>query len=319
MDLKWLEDFVSLARTGNFSKSAAERNVTQSAFSRRIKSLEFWLGVPLVDRSTYPTRLTEAGLAFRDVAEGLLRRLYEERDQLRGIHRSSQDVVSFSAMHTLSLSFYPKWLRQMESRVGAVESRLLADNIHNCVELLIDGTCDFLLCFAHPAIPLFIDSERYPHAVLGEDRLIPVSAARRNGRPLHGLAGRSARPVPYLAYAPESFLGRAVELILDRNPSKALVHRCYENSMAESLKAMALEAHGLAWLPASSIRAELRHKRLVRAGGAAWELPLEVRIYRSAERNGARAEELWSALSCNPSSGASAARRRPSDKYAKNA
>ncbi|MDH3597723.1 MAG: LysR substrate-binding domain-containing protein [Rhodospirillales bacterium] len=311
MDLKWLEDFVSLARTGNFSKSAAERNVTQSAFSRRIKSLEFWLGVPLVDRSTYPTSLTEAGLAFRDVAEALLRRLYEERDQLRGIHRSSQDVVSFSAMHTLSLTFYPKWLRQMESKVGAIESRLKADNIHNCVQLLIDGACDFLLCFAHPAIPLFIDSKHYPHVVLGEDRLVPVSAAGHAGRPLHSLTGRAARPIPYLAYAPESLLGRAVELVLDRNPGKALVHRCYENSMAESLKAMALEEHGLAWLPESSIRAELRHKRLVRAGGAAWELPLEIRVYRSAERNGARAEELWSALSSTQPTGRSATRRRP--------
>jgi len=311
MDLKWLEDFVSLARTGNFSKSAAERNVTQSAFSRRIKSLEFWLGVPLVDRSTYPTRLTEAGLAFRDVAEALLRGLYEERDQLRGIHRSSQDVVSFSAMHTLALSFYPKWLRQMESRIGAIESRLKADNIHNCVQLLIDGTCDFLLCFTHPAISLFIDSEHYPHVVLGEDRLVPVSAAGGNGRPLHSLTGRSARPIPYLAYAPESFLGRAVELILDRNLGKTLVHRCYENSMAESLKAMALEAHGLAWLPESSVRAELRRKRLVRAGGADWELPLEIRAYRSAERNGARAEEVWSALRSTRSMGPTAAQSRP--------
>jgi DNA-binding transcriptional LysR family regulator len=311
MDLKWLEDFVSLARTGNFSKSASERNVTQSAFSRRIKSLEFWLGVPLVDRSTYPTRLTEAGLAFRDVAEALLQRLYEERDQLRGIHRSSQDVVSFSAMHTLSLSFYPKWLRQMESTIGPIDSRLRADNIQNCVQLLIDGTCDFLLCFAHPAIPLFIDSQRYPHVVLGGDRLVPVSAAGRNGRPLHSLTGRSAQPVPYLAYAPESLLGRAVELILEQNFGKALVHRCYENSMAESLKAMALEAHGLAWLPESSIRAELRYKRLVRAGGADWEMPLEVRVYRSVERNGARAEELWSALSSNQPIGRSAMRCRP--------
>src|SRR3546814_7081942 len=53
MELKWLEDFVSLANTGNFSRSAEERNVTQPAFSRRIKALELWLGAPLVDRSTY--------------------------------------------------------------------------------------------------------------------------------------------------------------------------------------------------------------------------------------------------------------------------
>ena len=63
MELKWLEDFLSLARTGSFSRSAEERHVTQPAFSRRIKSLEIWVGVPLVDRSSYPTHLTPAGQA----------------------------------------------------------------------------------------------------------------------------------------------------------------------------------------------------------------------------------------------------------------
>ncbi len=57
MEGKWLEDFLSVARTGSFSRSAAERHITQSAFSRRIKSLEQWAGAALIDRSSYPTRL----------------------------------------------------------------------------------------------------------------------------------------------------------------------------------------------------------------------------------------------------------------------
>ena len=39
--------------------------------------------------------------------------------------------------------------------------------------------------------------------------------------------------------------------------------------MAEGLKAMALEGHGLAFLPASSVKKELRSKRLVRRAGRA--------------------------------------------------
>ena len=61
METKWLEDFISLAETHNFSRSAALRHVTQPAFSRRIQSLENWLGIDLVDRTSYPTRLTPAG------------------------------------------------------------------------------------------------------------------------------------------------------------------------------------------------------------------------------------------------------------------
>ena len=61
MDTKWLEDFVSLAKTRSFSRSAQLRHLTQPAFSRRLRSLQAWAGVALVDRSSYPTRLTAAG------------------------------------------------------------------------------------------------------------------------------------------------------------------------------------------------------------------------------------------------------------------
>ena len=52
MEVKWLEDFVALATTLNFSRAAEERHVTQSAFSRRIRQLETWLGTTLIDRAT---------------------------------------------------------------------------------------------------------------------------------------------------------------------------------------------------------------------------------------------------------------------------
>ena len=61
MELRWLQDFLMVAETGNFTRAAERRNTSQAAFSRRIKSLEAWLGFDLIDRSVYPTQLTAAG------------------------------------------------------------------------------------------------------------------------------------------------------------------------------------------------------------------------------------------------------------------
>ena len=72
MDTNWLEDFVSFARSLNFTKAAAERNITQSAYSRRIKSLETWLGVELIDRKTFPATLSPAGDEFLPTAKNAL-------------------------------------------------------------------------------------------------------------------------------------------------------------------------------------------------------------------------------------------------------
>jgi LysR family transcriptional regulator, hypochlorite-specific transcription factor HypT len=44
LDLAYLLDFKALAETGSFSRAAFVRNVTQPAFSRRIRALEDWAG-----------------------------------------------------------------------------------------------------------------------------------------------------------------------------------------------------------------------------------------------------------------------------------
>lgn len=83
METKWLEDFVSLAETRSFSRSAALRHVTQPAFSRRIQALEAWAGAMLVDRSTYPTALTPAGQILYEQALLMLQTLHHTRTRLR--------------------------------------------------------------------------------------------------------------------------------------------------------------------------------------------------------------------------------------------
>ncbi len=74
MEIKWVEDFLALNRTRNFTKAADFRNVTQPAFSRRIRGLEAWLGNSLFDRTSKPLRLTQAGERFVPIAEDLLSR-----------------------------------------------------------------------------------------------------------------------------------------------------------------------------------------------------------------------------------------------------
>ncbi|PXW63626.1 regulatory helix-turn-helix LysR family protein [Methylobacterium sp. B4] len=51
MDLDWLTDFLALAELKTFSRAAEARNVTQPAFSRRIRALEVWVGTPLFVRA----------------------------------------------------------------------------------------------------------------------------------------------------------------------------------------------------------------------------------------------------------------------------
>jgi DNA-binding transcriptional LysR family regulator len=300
MELKWLEDFLSLARTKSFSRSAAERHVTQSAFSRRIQALERWVGAPLVDRSSFPSRLTGEGEAFREIAEQAVRDLTRAREDARAARRRAENTLVFSATHSIALSFFPEWLKSVQQAVGPVDAQMVADNMHNCVQNLIEGVCDFLICFSHPDVPLLIDVDRYPSLHLADDRLVPVSTPAEDGEARYRLPGTPERPLPYLGYAAESFLGRTVANLLARPERPCHLTRRYEDSLAGALTAMARAEHGLAWVPESLVAEDLASGRLRRAGGSEWDVPFGISIYRSAERSRPRVEAFWARLSAVP-------------------
>ena len=110
--------------------------------------------------------------------------------------------------------------------------------------------------------------------------------------------GTATQPLPYLAYAPGAYLGRAVDHLVKQSATPVHLDRIYETDMAEGLKAMALEGHGVAFLPASSVRKDVQAKKLVSAGEGL-EAALDIRIYR--ERPNARKakralEKFWADL-----------------------
>ena len=308
METKWLEDFVSLAETHSFSRSAQLRHVTQPAFSRRIQALEAWAGTDLVDRSSYPTRLTPAGQTLYAQSLDMLQALQSTRAMLRGYSAAGQDVIEFAVPHTLAFTFFPAWVSSLREKFGPIKSRLIALNVHDAVMRLVEGGCDVLIAYHHPSQPLQLDADRYQMVTLGQEVLSPYSRADAQGQPLFRMPGSAAQPLPYLGYAPGAYLGRVTDLILKQSATAIHLDRVYETDMAEGLKVMALEGHGVAFLPHSAVRRELRSKKLVSAappGMGALELTMEVRAYRQKpvgkEAPKGTAQALWAYLAAHAS------------------
>ena len=303
METKWLEDFVSLAETRSFSRSAQLRHVTQPAFSRRIQALEAWAGTDLVDRSSYPTRLTLAGETLYAQSLDMLQGLQSTRAMLRGHTAAGQDVVEFAVPHTLAFTFFPAWVSSLSDKFGPLKSRLIALNVHDAVMRLVEGSCDLLIAYHHDSQPFQLDPSRYEMLTLGQELLAPYVKPAADGTPLYALPGQAAQPLPYLGYAPGAYLGRMVDMLLKQSSTAIHLDRVYETDMAEGLKAMALEGHGIAFLPLSAVKKEVRAKKLVSAG-AGLDMLMEVRIYR--ERSGGKAapkslaQALWNYLQAQP-------------------
>lgn len=294
MELKWLEDFLSIAETRSFSRAAELRHVTQPAFSRRIRALERWLGADLIDRTSYPTRLTPAGDTFKVHAAAVLAQINSVRAMVRGKVPLPSDTIEFALPHALSLTLFPQWLAEVEKKVGKLSCRLIAGNVHDAVMALVEGGCDLLLCYHHSRHPIGLDLDRYEVLTIGREFVRPYAKPGREREPMFQLPGRRDAPLPFLGYAPNAYLRRVTDLIFEHAP--CFLAECYETDMAEGLKAMALEGHGIAFLPESAVRRELRSRQLVVAGDEKWSLELEIRIYRERRNAKPAVERLWTYL-----------------------
>ena len=309
METKWLEDFVSLAETRSFSRSAQLRHVTQPAFSRRIQALEAWAGTDLVDRSSYPTSLTAAGHTLYEQALEVLQALHNTRAVMRAHSSSASDMVEFAVPHTLAFTFFPAWVSSLRHDFGPFKSRLIALNVHDAVMRLVEGGCDVMVAYHHESQPIQLDPQRYDMVSLGQEPLAPYAKAGPDGAPLLTLPGSAGEPLPFLGYAPGAYLGRVTDLILKQATTPVHLDRVYETDMAEGLKAMALEGHGVAFLPHSAVKKELRARKLAHAAPPAMQqqlqMVMDVRAYREKpsrkDSSKGLAQSLWDYLAAHPS------------------
>lgn len=299
LDLDWLEDFLALAESGNFSRAAQARNIAQPAFSRHIKSLEEWVGVDLFDRTSHPVTLTAAGKRLQpDIAEMLLR-LQASKLAARAVHEQAAASLQFAATHALSLTFFPTWLSRIEAqlpvgrKMGPIQ--MVSDSFAACEDVMLQRRAQFLLCHGHPAVGNRLDDAQFMFAKVGGDRLIPVSAAAASGEAIHALG--NAKNLPVLMYGEASGIGQIMRSVMKAELAARRFTTVFTAHHAVLLKTMALEGRGIAWLPQSLIANELEARRLVPAGDARWTVPIEVRLFRPRAELTEVAEGLWRVVS----------------------
>lgn len=294
MDLNWLRDFECLARTLNFTRASDERNITQSAFSRRIKALESWVGLPLVNRATYPVQLTEAGKQFLPVAQAAISQLSESRQSLRDADRGDSRFIRFSVLHTIAVNFLATRIEELQKQIPDLRTRVLSDSLSTCCDLLVEGAVDILLCYYHHSVSPMIDETAFERKDLLKDRLIPVAAVEPVRTMGWDLSRQDGPPIPYLAYDRSSFLGMVVENTVDRKPQNT--ETIYVDSLVETIKRRLMTGSGFAWMPETAIAEELDQGVLVPVGDDAWCATLTISAFSNPVSLDQIAYQLWQRL-----------------------
>lgn len=295
MNFIWLEDFLALAASGSFSRAAETRHSSQPAFSRRIRALEDWLGVPVVDRGSQPVQLTAAGEWLAGVARELVSRSAGLPEQAQRIAAEASSTLRIAATHALSFVFLPQWLRALEAELQPGPISLVSDVFTRCEALLSQGKVQYALGHAHPQAPSTIDETGFESLCVGLDELLAVCKPRPDHTPMFSLDAGDHAEIPLLGYSDESGLGRIVRAILGARLQARPNRSVLTAHLGSVLRSMALEGNGLAWLPRSLIQDDLTQGRLIDAGGSAWRIPLQIRLYRMRTSGNAGPDPLWRA------------------------
>ena len=297
MNFLWLADFKALAATGSFSRAADERNVTQPAFSRRVRALEAWLGVDLFDRSFQPAKLTITGEWFSDIADELLERLEALPDEAHAISEAHSATLRIASTHALSFTFLPRWLRQFETHTTNGPVQLMSNVLQGCEALIQQGKTQFVLSHAHPMSKGGLPSDAYVSCCVGTDVLIPVCCPDPHGRAAFTLDQKTGVSVPVLQYSTDSGIGRITRAVLGQQLALLKTHVVVTAHLASVLRTMSIDGRGIAWLPQTLIEEDLASGRLVRASlDGRLDIPTEIRLSRSSMPLGQASEAFWGAV-----------------------
>ncbi len=292
MDIDWLEDFLVLSDLSSFTRAAQARNVTQSAFSRRIRSLEEWIGIPLVDRDTVPPRLTMAGHLFRDAAREMVRQLHDTRVALG--HRSKAFAgIKLYVAYSLTQHLLPQWIDHLNQRISGLKFEILAGETYEGLVALSGGRCDLLMVYHTPVVPMAVDERATPSIVIGTDRVVPVCKANDDGEAIYLLSEARLRNLPLLSYPPETFFGRLCNSLIRFRPSDPYFNVAAQSPHPRILQSLACIGLGIAWLPEQLVREDLDAGRLAIAGDKEWSTAVEIRLYASHERSRLLQAGLW--------------------------
>ncbi|MDE2006363.1 MAG: LysR family transcriptional regulator [Rhodospirillales bacterium] len=179
MELHQVRYFVTLARTLNFTRAAADCNVTQPALTRAIQKLEDELGGTLLFRERGLTQLTELGQAMLPHLRTMLGAAETAR-RLAGDLLGRQDAqLRLGLGPAIAAARVAETLTRLARAFPALAVSFAEDDTPGLTDAMLGGTLDCALLPEAPDLP-----ERLHRWKLGEEGCAVVLPAA------HSLAAR---------------------------------------------------------------------------------------------------------------------------------
>lgn len=281
MNMLWLDDVLTLLEERNMTRAAARRNISQPAFSRRIRSFEEWLGIEVLDRKSNRVEINSSLATNEAEIRSLVARLDELRTKITQ-HDPAVSVVTIAATHATVYSTFPDMALRARANFQGLRFRLRTANLDECVTLFLRGDTNMLLCYEAQSVAPLQFGAGVRRGIWGRDYLVPVIggglryAARGNGEvPLD---------TPAVVYPETSYFGE----VLSKNhrqfgTTEFSLNPVCQTAFSSGAKEMILSGLGVGWLPFSMVHREIESGELISLRNQLGQEMLEVAIYARQE------------------------------------
>ena len=148
LNLNALVTFLEVAKQGSFRAAADNLATSQSAVSARIKKLEDYLGVKLLDRSTRSVSLTAQGLRLYASAQSAYLELSDIESVLLQEASLSRGEVSLAVVPSVAQAEIPELLAQFRQQHPGIVLRLVDVDSQRGLAMLANGDADLAIVSA---------------------------------------------------------------------------------------------------------------------------------------------------------------------------
>lgn len=277
MHLQWLNDVLVLLEEGNLSRAAARRNITQPAFSRRIRGFEDWLGVTVLDRGTNRVEISQALLSNEAEIRALTARLKELRTKI-GQFDATRTTLAISTQHAVACSAFPDMALRARSLLPGVQFRMRAGNLNDCVSMFLRGDTSMLVCYeAESTAGLQFGSDIH-RGLWANDYLVPLVGGGLRYKVKDN--GEVPTDTPAIVYPEDSYFGQ----VLQRSQRPFATPGSTANpfsvtAFSSGMREMVLKGLGIGWLPFSMVHQEVESGALKSLAHRYGQERLQVAIY----------------------------------------
>jgi len=246
IDTLGVQAFVAIATHRNFGRAASALHLTQTALSRRLQTLEAYLGVKLVERTTRSVELTRIGRDFLPRGQRLLGELETALTEIRETGKALRGDVCIACVPTIGIRYLPRVIQEYSGRHPDNRIKILDHSSFGVAEAVLRREAEFGINIAAAHDP------GLSSAPLVEDRFVLIC---RDDHPLavrKRVAWRQLEPYPLIFAGQVSGNRPLLDLALTTDSVRLRAY--YEVQRSSTALGLVTEGVGAAIVPSLAVQ-----------------------------------------------------------------